>query len=89
MNYEEFSSTKEFQNLHPVKQQIIKEFLQTNTAASPEALLPKFMTINKELSKRNLNFTKEESSILINLMKTNMSSAEQAKVDMVLNMFFK
>lgn len=89
MNYEDFSSTKEYQNLHPVKQQIIKEFLQNNSTASPESLLPKFMTINKELSKRNLNFTKEESSILINLMKANMSPAEQKKVDILLGLFYQ
>lgn len=89
MNYEEFSSTKEFQNLHPVKQQIIKEVLQNSNLTSPEALLPKFMTINKELSKRNLNFTKDETSLLITVMKANMSPAEQAKVDMVLNMFYR
>lgn len=89
MNYEEFSSTKEFQNLHPVKQQIIKEVLQNNTLTSPEALLPKFMMINKELSKRSLNFTKEETNLLITVMKANMPPAEQAKVDMVLNMFYK
>lgn len=89
MNYEEFSSTKEFQNLHPVKQQIIKEVLQNNNLTSPEALLPKFMMINKELSKRSLNFTKEETNLLITVMKANMPPAEQAKVDMVLNMFYK
>lgn len=89
MNYEEFSSTKEFQNLHPVKQQIIKEVLQNSNLTSPEALLPKFMMINKELSKRSLNFTKEETNLLITVMKANMSPAEQAKVDMVLNMFYK
>lgn len=87
MNFEELSSTKEFIKLHPVKQKIIKELLTTNQNASPEMLLPKIMTINKELAKRNLSFTKEELNLLIKIVKADMSPAEQQKVDMVMNLF--
>lgn len=87
MNFEELSSTKEFVNLHPVKQKIIKELLTTNQKVSPEALLPKIMTINKELSKRNLSFTKEELNLLIKIVKSDMSPIEQQKVDMLMNLF--
>lgn len=45
------------------------------------------MTINKELSKRSLSFTKEELNLLIKIMKDDMSPAEQQKVDMLMNLF--
>lgn len=84
MNYQDLSSTPEFKRLHPVKQQIIREIAQTNQNMSPEAMLPKIMSLNKELSKRNLSFTREESNLLINVMKEKMSPAERQKVDMIL-----
>ena len=64
MEFNEFASTKEFQNLHPLKQHIIKELVQSSQKAPLEMMLPKVMSINKELGKRNLGFTKEESRLL-------------------------
>lgn len=87
MNFQELSSTKEFTNLHPVKQKIIKELVTSGQKMSPETMLPKVMTINKELSKRNLSFTKDELGLLIRIMKDDMPPAEQQKVDMLMNLF--
>ena len=79
MNEQDLFSTPEFNRLHPVKQQIIREVVKNNQHTSPEAMLPKILSINKELTKRNLNFTKEESNLLINIMKENMTPAERQK----------
>lgn len=89
MNYEKFTSTPEFNHLHPVKQQIIKEIIQNNSFTSPEVILPKILSVNKELEKRNLSFTRDETTLLINIMKENMSTAEQQKVDMLMGLFFR
>ena len=89
MTYQELSSTPEFQNLHPVNQQILKEMLQNGRLTTPEALLPKFMSINQELAKRNLSFTKEESTLLIQMIKDTMSPQDQQRVDMLLNLFYR
>lgn len=87
MSYEELINTPEFQNLNPLKQQIIKEVAGNSQNASIESMLPKIMAINKELSKRNLNFTKEETALLISVLKEGMSPAEQKKVDMLMGFF--
>ncbi|MGN0439071.1 MAG: hypothetical protein ACI4F4_11145 [Lachnospiraceae bacterium] len=87
MNFQSFISTPEFNQLHPVKQQIIKELANNRNMSSPEAMLPQLMSINKELKKRNLSFTKQETTLLINLMKSDMSPAEQKKVDVLLGLF--
>lgn len=89
MNYEHFTSTPEFKSLHPVKQQIIKEIIQNNSFTSPEIILPKILSVNKELEKRNLSFTREETALIVNMMKENMSTAEQQKVDMLMGLFFR
>ncbi len=89
MTYQELSSTSEFQKLHPVKQQIIREIFQNGNSSSPEALLSTLMSLNKELSRRNLNFTKEESSLLINAIKETMPIKDRQKVEMLLNLFYR
>lgn len=89
MNEQDLFSTPEFNRLHPVKQQIIKEVAKNNQHTSPETMLPKILSINKELTKRNLNFTKEETTLLINIMKENMSPAERQKVDMLMGLFYR
>ncbi len=87
MSYEELLHTPEFNNLNPLKKQIIKEVAGNSQNASIESMLPKIMSINKELSKRNLNFTKEETALLINVLKEGMSPEEQKKVDMLMGFF--
>lgn len=87
MNFQNFLSTQEFQQLHPVKQQIIKELANNRNMSSPEAMLPQLMNINRELKKRNLSFTKQETALLIELMKADMSVEEQKKVDLLLGLF--
>lgn len=87
MNYEQLITTPEFQKLNPLKQQIIKEVATNSKNTSIESMLPKIMSINKELSKRNLNFTKSETALLIGVLKEGMSPAEQQKVDMLMGFF--
>ncbi len=87
MNNNELFNTPEFQKLNPLKQQIVKELFNSNTNQSIEYMLPKIMTINKELSKRNLSFTKQETSLLIRILKDGMSPEEQKKIDMLMGFF--
>lgn len=86
MNQQDLFSTPEFQRLHPVKQQIIREMSTANNN-SPENILARIMTVNKELSKRNLNFTKEESALLIQIMKQSLSPSDKQKVDLLMGLF--
>lgn len=87
MNFQNFISTPEFHQLHPIKQKIIMELANDNSYTAPEVILPRLMTINKELSKRNLSFTKQETALLISIMKEDMSPEEQKKVDLLLGLF--
>ena len=89
MNQKDFFSTLEFQKLHPVKKLIIQELVSNQETMSPETMLSKVMTINKELSKRNLNFSKEESSLLIQILKQSMSPSDQQKVDLLMGLFHR
>ncbi|MDO5156834.1 MAG: hypothetical protein Q4D51_12810 [Eubacteriales bacterium] len=84
MEFKDLTNTKEFQNLHPLKKQIIEELYNSSKNTPMELLLPKVMHTNKELGKRNLGFTKEESQLLIGILKENMSDDERKKVDLIM-----
>ena len=86
MQQQDFFLTEEFQKLHPLKQSIIKELATKSNTGSVEAMIPKIMAINKELNKRNLNFTKSESRLMINILTRDMSPAEKQKIDMIMSM---
>ena len=87
MNFQNFINTPEFKNLHPIKQKIIVELSNSGMTSSPEAMLPQLMTMNRELRKGNLSFSKEETTLLIKVMKSDMSPEEQKKVDVLLGLF--
>ena len=87
MDFQNFTNTNEFKQLHPIKQKIIQELANNGSSSSPETMLPQLMSINRELKKRNLSFTKEETAILIQVMKSDMSPSEQKKVDVLLGLF--
>lgn len=89
MDFQTLSNTKEFQNLHPLKQQIIKEIANNSTKTSPELMLTKMMSINQELKKRNLSFSKAESKLLIQIMKSDMSADDQKKIDLLMGLLNK
>lgn len=86
MQQQDFFSTPEFQHLHPLKQKIIKEIALSSENASVEAMIPKIMSINNELRRRNLSFTKSESKLMINILTKDMSAADRSKIDMIMSM---
>ena len=86
MQQQDFFSTPEFSNLHPLKQKIIKELALNKGNESVEAMIPKIISINRELSRRNLNFTKKESRLMIQILTQNMSPSDKQKIDMIMGM---
>ena len=87
MDFNDFTNTKEFQKLHPLKKQIIEELYQNSKNTPLEQLLPKVIHTNKELGKRNLGFTKEESKLMIGILTANLTEEERTKVNLLLNFF--
>ena len=86
MQQQDLYSTQEFMRLHPLKQQIIKEVVKSSENTSVEAMIPKIMSINNELKRRNLSFTKSESRLMIKLLSKDMSAADRSKIDMIMSM---
>ena len=47
-----------------------------------EQMLPQIMQLNRELQKRNLSFSKEESNLIMDIMMEQASPAERQKIAM-------
>ena len=48
-----------------------------------EELLPEIMKINQELNRRDMNFTKQESELLLDAIEESLSPSEKQKFNMI------
>ena len=75
-----------FQNLSPEKLQFLMEFQQMAKPSSMKDAAPFVMESLKQAQSKGIRFSNDESSLLIEILKQNMSPQEQKKADMILNM---
>ncbi len=70
-------------NVDQTKLRIIMEIKEKSKNKSIEELLPEIMRINKELNRRNMNFTKEETSLLLDAIEESLPPSEKKKFNMI------
>lgn len=70
-------------NIDPVKLQIITEIKEKSKGKNINQMLPEIMKINQLLNERNMSFTKEETALLFEVIKENMSQEEKKKFDAI------
>lgn len=78
-----FYDDPRFYRIDPQKQKILKQISEQSKQYSMEQLLPQIMQINQELNRRNMNFSKEETALLMDIIEESLSPAEKAKFNMV------
>ena len=78
-----FYEDPRFCRLDQRKQKILSEIAEKSSRYSMEELLPQILQINQELNRRNMNFTKEESALLMDIIEESLSPAEKQKFNMV------
>ncbi len=83
---ENFYNDSRLKNISPMKLKLIREISMRSKGHSIEEMLPQIMSINKELKKRNLNFTKDESELIMDILTENMSPAERKRFAMLKSM---
>ena len=69
-------------NIDPIKLKIIMEIRNKSKDRSIEELLPEIMKINQELNRRNMNFTKDETNILMDVIEESLSPADRQRFEM-------
>lgn len=77
------NNNPKLQNIDPVKLKIIMEIKEKSKSKPIDELLPEIMRINKELNRRNMNFTKDESTLLLDAIEESLSPAEKQKFRLI------
>ncbi len=78
-----FNSNPKLRNVDPVKLKIIMEIKEKSRTKSLDELLPEIMRINKELNRRNMNFTKEETELLMDAIEESLTPDERKKFNLI------
>ena len=78
-----FMHNSRLSNIDPIKLKIIMEIREKSKNKSVEELLPEIIKINQELNRRNMNFTKNESEILMDVIEESLSPADRQKFNML------
>lgn len=78
-----FDHNPKLRGVDPVKLKIIMEIREKSKTKSIEQLLPEIMRINQELNRRNMNFTKNETSLLMEAIEESLPPAEKQKFNMI------
>lgn len=85
-NNSQFDTTNNdprLKSIDPVKLKIINEIKRQSQSKTMEQLIPEIMKINKELTRRNMNFTREESSLLMDVIEDSLSPEDKKKFQML------
>lgn len=80
---QEWLNSPEFKGLPPMKQALLKALITEGAGKKPEELLNAFLKANTELTKRGMNFTNQETSLLMTALMESMTPAEKKKFQMM------
>lgn len=78
-----FLENEALKDMLPEKVQVMKELAEAAKGKSLKDTAPLIMKANQKLQSMNLSFTKEETSILLEVLTKDMSPQEKAKVEMM------
>ena len=78
-----FNNNPKLKNVDPVKLKIIMEIKEKSKTKSLDELLPEIMKINKELNRRNMNFTKIETELLLEAIEESLTPDERKKFNLI------
>jgi hypothetical protein len=84
-----WSNHPKMKNVDPRKLAILLELVKEAEGKPMDKMIPLLMNANKRLKDQNLNFTKDESDLIIEILSKNMSAREKAQFEMIKKMMAK
>ena len=87
MNPAFLANNPALQNISPEKLNFLLQFAQENNNKNPKDMVPMFLAASASAKKQGMTFSGPESSLILEIMKQNMSEEEKKKTDMIINMF--
>ncbi len=82
----DWMNNEALRNMHPLKKQILLEFIKETQGLPMEKALPNLMKTNAKLKSMNMDFTPQEVNIITDLLTANMSPADKMKLEMIKKM---
>ena len=75
-----------FQSIPPEKQAFLKNFAAQTPSDNPNDLANQLSSAAMSAKSQGLSFSEAETTLLINMLKQNMSPAEQQKADRIIQL---
>lgn len=75
-----------FKNISPQKLKLMVDMLNDMTGKSMEQKVQVLFSYGVQMKQKGLHFTKQESTLIIDSMKNNLSESDRNKLDMVVTM---
>ncbi|MGN0371127.1 MAG: hypothetical protein ACI4EW_11335 [Butyrivibrio sp.] len=76
----------DFSNIDSKKAGLLKDFAKLAQGKSTDELLPLILAFSNKAKSENISFSKEETALLFEQMKKNMSPEEQQKAEILIKM---
>lgn len=73
----------QLRNISPAKLRIILDLMEASKGKGTDAILPLFMQANQKMQQQGLQFTQEESKLILDMLKEDMTPAEIQKIEMM------
>jgi len=73
-------------NIDPRKLAILLDIVKEAEGKPMDQLIPIIMNANKKLQEQSINFTRDESDIMIDLLSKNLSPREKMQFEMIKKM---
>ena len=73
----------QLRNISPAKLRIILDLMENSKGKGPESLMPMLLQANQKMQQQGIQFTPEESRLMLDLLKQDMTPAEVKKVEMM------
>ncbi|MBP3506570.1 MAG: hypothetical protein J6K43_09245 [Lachnospiraceae bacterium] len=74
---------EQLRNISPAKLRIILDLMEASKGKGSDAIMPLFMQANLKMQQQGLQFTPEESKLILDMLKEDMTPEEIRKVDMM------
>lgn len=73
----------QLRNISPAKLRIILDLMENSKGKGPDALMPLLLQANQKMQQQGIQFTPEESRLMLNMLKQDMTPAEVKKIEMM------
>ena len=86
MNQNFFENNPMLQNMSPEKLQFLTSFANAKKPNSMQEMMPFLLSFINSAQSKNIQFSNNETDLLINILKQSMSPEESAKADKIIQL---